>query len=304
MVESPMPSWRNPAGTIFSAEPRMRRLLQRPGGPALRLQAVPGGAAGYAAQRPPFDLHVLILSHRVRATRYETILCGRRRSVVAAQDGHTLLPAGSDSAFIGEQADNEYAVLVMPPAWLDSLARRHDLPGAEPPAAIGQQAPGLAALTACLRTALAEGAATPGFLDHWSVLAGLEVLRLHRERPAGGGRAPALSPAMLRRVLALIDARLDEEIGLEELCGVAGLSPWHFARCFRAATGWPPHAYVTHQRLERAKRLLRDGRHGLSAVALDCGFASQSHFTVAFRRETGVTPGRWRQLAGVLPPRR
>jgi len=57
------------------------------------------------------------------------------------------------------------------------------------------------------------------------------------------------------------------------------LSPYHFARQFKAATGLPPHQYVITRRVERAQQLLRaDGELGLAEVAFRSGFANQSHF--------------------------
>lgn len=300
---TPSLTWRNPAGTAYSTEPEVRILLQRPDGFGLRLQTVPAGAGGYAVSRPPIDLHVLILSQRVRNLRYEAKLAGQNRKIVAERDGYSLLPAGSDSEFYGREGNNLYAVAIMRPDWLTALARRHDLPDVGLPVEAARYSPAIAALSATLREAVAAGAASPGYLDHWGLLAGLAMLRLHRPPDIDhAARMTRLSAPMLARVIERIEAGLDEEIGLDELASLVDLSPWHFARCFRAATGMPPHAYVTQRRLERAKLLLRDGLFGLSEVALACGFASQSHFTTAFRRDTGLPPGRWRLLAGQLLP--
>ena len=76
---------------------------------------------------------------------------------------------------------------------------------------------------------------------------------------------------------------------------VARLSPYHFARQFKAATGLPPHQYVTARRVERAKQLLQGaGGLSLAEVAARAGFSDQSQFTRHFKRHVGVTPGRFR----------
>jgi AraC family transcriptional regulator len=88
-------------------------------------------------------------------------------------------------------------------------------------------------------------------------------------------------------------SRLAESISLEELAKAAGLSPFHFARQFKAATGHPPHDYHIRLRIDRAQELLRTrGREwNLAAIANECGFADQSHFSRQFKRVVGVTPG-------------
>jgi AraC family transcriptional regulator len=112
--------------------------------------------------------------------------------------------------------------------------------------------------------------------------------------------AQGLSRERLRRVLDHVEAHLGEELGLARLAEIACLSPCHFSRSFKQAMGVGPHRYVTQRRVERAKALLRGGGAGdgsLAAIALAVGFGEQSHFTTAFRRETGMTPGRYRAAA-------
>jgi AraC family transcriptional regulator len=99
----------------------------------------------------------------------------------------------------------------------------------------------------------------------------------------------------LRRVLDYIAENLDQNITIAQLAKVACLSPFHFARMFRAATGVAPYRYVSQQRLERAKMMLADGRRSLSDIAFSCQFSSQTSFNRAFLRANGVTPGEYRR---------
>jgi AraC family transcriptional regulator len=117
------------------------------------------------------------------------------------------------------------------------------------------------------------------------------------------GRLPlpaskGLSEERLRRVRDYIEAHLDRDLSLTALAEVARLSPYHFSRSFKEATGLGPQRFVTQRRLERAKALLRRTARPLAAIARDTGFADQSHLTAVFRRETGSTPGRYRQAMG------
>jgi AraC family transcriptional regulator len=103
-----------------------------------------------------------------------------------------------------------------------------------------------------------------------------------------------LSPERLQRVRDYVEAHLDEDLSLTILADIACLSPYHFSRSFKEAAGVGPQRYVIQRRLERAKRLLRQTHQPLALIAQEAGFADQSHLTSIFRREMGVTPGRFR----------
>lgn len=103
-----------------------------------------------------------------------------------------------------------------------------------------------------------------------------------------------LAPAVRERVLAYIQAHLDEAPTLAALAAVAGMSVRQFCRAFRGSTGCSPHQYVLRQRVEQAKALIARGAMPLAEVAQQLGFADQSQFTRTFRRLTGATPAAYR----------
>lgn len=112
-------------------------------------------------------------------------------------------------------------------------------------------------------------------------------------------RAPqvrgGLAPAVLRRVLAYIDAQLDQPLTLAQLAAEAALSEYHFARMFRHSTGSAPHQYVMRRRMDTAQQLLKTSTLSLTDIALRCGFHSTSHFSHRFRQLHGVAPSVWRK---------
>ena len=109
------------------------------------------------------------------------------------------------------------------------------------------------------------------------------------------GRDGALPRGRLRAVAEYIEGHLDASPTLGQMAAVARLSPYHFARQFKTATGLPPHQYVIARRVERAKQLLQGGGDfSLAEVAARAGFSDQSQFTHHFKRIVGVTPGQFR----------
>ena len=103
-----------------------------------------------------------------------------------------------------------------------------------------------------------------------------------------------LSSDRLKRVREYIESHLNDRLTLADLAGVACLSPYHFSRSFKQAVGVGPQRYVMQRRLERAKALMRRTNEPLAEIAYRVGFSDQSHLTSIFRRETGLTPGRYR----------
>jgi AraC family transcriptional regulator len=103
-----------------------------------------------------------------------------------------------------------------------------------------------------------------------------------------------LTMRLLRHALEYITDNLENDLRLEDIAQELSLSPFHFAREFRASTGQTPYQYLLDQRMERAKTLLKLGRDSIEEIAHDCGFRSPVNFTRAFRQRVGVTPGMWR----------
>jgi AraC family transcriptional regulator len=109
-------------------------------------------------------------------------------------------------------------------------------------------------------------------------------------------RRGGLPPATLRRACEFMVSRLGDDISLSEIASAVGLSSGHFAFSFKQSMGIAPHAWLRRQRVDRGKALLRNHDLSVSAIAAGVGFANQSAFGVAFRKETGLTPTAWRRL--------
>ena len=98
----------------------------------------------------------------------------------------------------------------------------------------------------------------------------------------------------LTRVTEFINASVEQAFTVNELASIACMSPAHFSRSFKAATGTAPHEYVSRARLDLAKRLLLTSDRLLVDIAYATGFSSQANFNRAFRKAVGTTPSAYR----------
>src|SRR3979490_313282 len=93
-----------------------------------------------------------------------------------------------------------------------------------------------------------------------------------------------------QKALWYIESHLAEELTLDEIAGVAGISRFHMVRAFAAATGCSVMRYVRARRLTEAARALANGAPDILSLALDADYGSHEAFTRAFRDHFGVTP--------------
>ncbi|WP_223546884.1 AraC family transcriptional regulator [Pseudomonas sp. A-B-19] len=119
----------------------------------------------------------------------------------------------------------------------------------------------------------------------------LSLLQRHAAVPDAG--KPGKEHRAVSLAKELLQAQLAAPPSLEALAAAVNLSPFHFARVFRRATGMPPHTWLMQQRIARARTLLQSGCLPLE-VAMQLGFADQSHLSRQFKQVYGVGPGAYR----------
>ena len=153
------------------------------------------------------------------------------------------------------------------------------------------------------RIAVTHAAAGPVdalFLEEIVLRVLARVLALAYEGRADS-RATAPRPARARelahRVQLVLADRFAEPTTLPQLAREVASSPFHLCRAFRAATGVTLARYRNELRLRRALEATAEPRADLTAVALDSGFSSHSHFTAAFKATFGETPSSFRRAA-------
>ena len=111
-----------------------------------------------------------------------------------------------------------------------------------------------------------------------------------------------LPESKVRLVTAYIENNLHRDLRLEELAAVTHMSPYHFARLFKRATGLSPHRFVVQRRIEAATALLTESTSSISSIAGAVGFRTASHFATTVRRITGMTPSAYRARRALAEP--
>jgi AraC family transcriptional regulator len=245
--------------------------------------------------RPPEELDL----------RYE----GVRRNAPPPAGSISLVPAGSPVRWRWCGPKDTLNIYLEPALIARVAAEAFDLDPARVtvPPLDGLDLPQLrAAMRAVDAEMTSGGAGGPLAADSMANVLAVHLIRhvLAPRRPVGGADG-ALPRGRLRAVVEYIEEHLDAGLSLEQMAAVARLSPYHFARQFKVATGLPPHKFVILRRVERAKQLLETADDiSLAEVATYAGFSDQSHFSHHFKRLVGVTPGHFRNRKNHLKCRK
>jgi AraC family transcriptional regulator len=247
---------------------------------------------------PTLSQHWLILLTRP-PEKLDLLYEGVKRHVPPAAGSILLVPAGSAAFWRWSGRKDSLHVYLQPSLVERVAAEAFDLDGARLsiPPLDGVQLPQLrAAMQAVNDELTAEGVGGSLAAESLANLLAVQLIRYVRSpRRLDRRRDGALPQGRLRAVVDYIESHLDSGPTLEQMAAIAQVSPYHFARQFKAATGLPPHQYVIARRVERAQQLLRqDGDASLAEVAARAGFSDQSQFSRHFKRLLGVTPGQFR----------
>lgn len=103
--------------------------------------------------------------------------------------------------------------------------------------------------------------------------------------------------ARVERAIRYLEQNFRDEVSIDQLARLAGLSRYHFIRTFHSEVDMPPYKYLIKYRLREARKLIALHGHRLSLgqIAVETGFSDQTHFTRCFRQEFGYTPAVWRR---------
>jgi AraC family transcriptional regulator len=272
------------------------------------------GSAGMLAARyrdapatevevPPSTHHSLVLIHRPSEEcefRYEDV----KRHIPPPAGSILVIPAGIPVRWRWTGRNDSLHVSLEPGLVAHVAAESFDLDPARvavPPVDQLHLPPLRAAMGAVDAELTGGGAGGSLAAESLANVLAVHLLRhvLAPRRPERG-RDGTLPRGRLRAVLEYIEEHLDAGPTLGQMAAVARLSPYHFARQFKAATGLPPHQYVILRRVERAKQLLQAPTGlSLAEVAAHAGFSDQSQLSHHFKRLIGATPARFRMSARI-----
>jgi AraC family transcriptional regulator len=148
--------------------------------------------------------------------------------------------------------------------------------------------------------AQSNGPAARLYVESAAVVLAQRLVSLNR-RPQVPTPKPGLPPAVLRRAKEFLHAEMTRNPGITELSSAVGMNVDHFSRMFKRSTGLAPHQYLGNIRLERAKRLLAEGRASVIDIAFEIGYANPSQFSAFFRKRTGLSPTEFRRSVCTSP---
>jgi transcriptional regulator GlxA family with amidase domain len=123
--------------------------------------------------------------------------------------------------------------------------------------------------------------------------------------PRSHGPSKAITSGLagwqLDLALQLLLSDVTADFPVASLAALCGLSRSYFARAFKVSTGMPPHRWLVHFRIRRAREMLERTNESIASIALACGFADQSHLTRVFHALAGASPAAWRRQCRFAP---
>ena len=222
---------------------------------------------------------------------------GRRTDASASAGGLGLLPTGTEGNWTFERSI-DCVHLYVPDANLAELAEQSELSTASLDLKLELHDPFLALLMREVAEVLSGSDRCKLYLDALGATAAMRLLRRHSNK-CGAAQQPlvkgGLAPWQLKRLTDHLEDRIGDDVTLNDLSQLLGLSTFHLCRAFKQSTGLPPHRWRMQRRIERAREMLEGTELPVTEIAARVGFEDPSGFAAAFRKALGVSPSEYRR---------
>ena len=246
------------------------------------------------------DEHTLSLSFAPRPVRLLQIQGGKSYTGLYGKGDISITPANTEF-FARWESDDNYLQIRLKTQFIESVVREtleQDPDRLELIPEFRTRNPQIEAIGIMLLTELQqENSGSRLYIDSLTNVLAVNLLRQHAatkpQLPIYEGGLPL---HQLQKILNYIDAHLERDIKLADLARLLDMSQFHFSHLFKQSIGISPYQYLIQQRVERAKKLLKQTDRLIVDIALECGFNSHSHLSKKFRQFTGMTPKAYRAI--------
>lgn len=237
--------------------------------------------------------NVLISIHLGTPARMSCRRDGKRFTGTAVHGDIDIIPALTPSRWEMHDENDTALLLSLPKSLIQAVANESGVDAARIEIRNRFQARDveLEALSWAIKREMEAGCRSGRlYLDGLALAVASRLVMRHSSIAKLAERKEGLSGHRLKQVLSFIEDHLANDLSLEQIATVAGVSASHMKTLFRAATGVPVHQYVIQRRVECARTLLTQDGLSIAEIALAAGFAHQSHMARHMRRILGVPP--------------
>lgn len=256
-------------------------------------------------RQPAWEMRENSTAQHVIAIHWEKEHCPQVDRVIDTTRRKDLLPYASFALIPAEvphqsawNQETEFTLLILEPTYLAQIA--HETVSHDRVELIPQFAkfdPVISSISSALKTELVtDGHGIRLYVESATAFLAAYLLRHYctREQPLKT-YVSGLPKYKLKQAIEYINQHLSEEISLDKIAQHLDMSQYYFCHLFKQSMGISPYQYVLRQRIEKAKQLLKKQKLTITHVALECGFANQTHFTKHFRKLMGITPKAYRE---------
>ncbi|MFB2893512.1 helix-turn-helix domain-containing protein [Aerosakkonemataceae cyanobacterium BLCC-F50] len=242
--------------------------------------------------------HVVVVHYeREETTQVDRMINETRQKEILEYGSCVIVPANVTHQSTWNR-ETEFTLLILEPDYLAQIAyEKVNSDRVELIPQFAKHDPVISSIGFTLKTELeTDGMGAKLYAESATTFLAAHLLRHYCIHPQSLKTYPnGLPKYKLKQTIEYIEQHLGEEISLEAIANHLNMSQYYFCHLFKQSMGVSPYQYVLRHRIDKAKQLLKQRKLTITDVALECGFANQTHFTKHFRKLTGTTPRAYRE---------